>query len=152
MKPRRAPDGWTVVRVALFLQGAVVLGALLAVLFRDFLGNHPVLGVLVAVVYVALCVLGAYSKYAHHTAALALVGWALWIPSVGVTLPKDCPNCVIADVGASEGVTGFKTKAECETAGKKYLQDFYANATRNGQRVLSPPSTPVCAQEPSAEK
>jgi hypothetical protein len=152
MKTRHAPDGWTVARVALFLQGAVVLGVLLAVLFRDFLGNHPVLAVLVAVAYVTLCVLGAYSKYAQHAAALALAGWALWIPSIGVTVPKDCPNCVVAGVEASEGVTGFKTKAECETAGTKYLRDFYANATKNRQRVFSPPSTPVCAQQPTAEK
>ena len=80
MKPRRAPDGWTVVRVALFLQGAAVLGVLLAWVCRGFIGAHPILSVFVAGAYAALCAVGAYSKYAQHTAALALVGWYLMVP------------------------------------------------------------------------
>ena len=80
MKPRRAPDGWTVVRVALFLQGAAVLGVLLAWVCRGFIGAHPILSVFVAGAYAALCAVGAYSKYAQHTAALALVMWYLMVP------------------------------------------------------------------------
>jgi uncharacterized membrane protein YgaE (UPF0421/DUF939 family) len=68
MKPRHAPDGWTVLRVSLSLQGAAVLGVLLAVLFWGFLGNHPALAVLVAVVYIAVCAVGAYSKYVQDVA------------------------------------------------------------------------------------
>jgi hypothetical protein len=49
------------VRVLLPLKGVAVLGVLLAVLFWEFLGSHPAFAVLVAVVYVAVCAVGAYS-------------------------------------------------------------------------------------------
>jgi hypothetical protein len=51
-----------------YLEGAVVLGVILAVTFGDFLGSHPVLAVIIAVAYVALCASGAYSKYKSEAA------------------------------------------------------------------------------------
>jgi hypothetical protein len=88
----------------------------------------------------------------RHAAALTLVVWCVCIQDTGKTVPKDCPNCAW-DLGAnSQSECGFKTKAECEAARDKWIPNFYANADKKGQRVVSAPSTPVCAQEPSAEK
>ena len=91
----------------------------------------------------------------RHAAALALVIWCLGGRG-GITVPKkDCPNSNCGMFLSGEygwGQCGFKTKAECEAARDKWIPNFYANAEKNGQQVVYPPSTPVCAQQPTPPK
>jgi len=87
----------------------------------------------------------------RHAVALALIVWCLGGRG-GKTVPKGCSNCMV-DLGINGwSECGFKTKAECEAARDKWVPNFYANAEKNGQQVVFPPSTPVCAQQPRAPK
>jgi hypothetical protein len=56
--------GWTVVKVCLFLQGAFVLGLILALVYWGFVSRHPTVAVLLASAYIVLVAVGAYSKVA----------------------------------------------------------------------------------------
>jgi hypothetical protein len=81
----------------------------------------------------------------RHAAALALMGWVLSIPDVGLTVPKDLRGCTSTlqeeAMGISPLPSGFETKAECEAFEAKWVHDFYANAEENGERVCRPPAT-----------
>jgi hypothetical protein len=74
----------------------------------------------------------------RHAAALALVGWYLSVTNGGTVL-KDCPDC---EVGATpSSFSGpFKTKAGCERAGTDEVRNFYADAKKQGERIIRPTS------------
>jgi hypothetical protein len=84
----------------------------------------------------------------RHAAAVTLMGWSLYISSIGKTCPKG-PNCAYSLELAAVGVTGFKTKEECEKAGAEWLRNRYATAEKNGGRVAVAPAKPQCTEDKS---
>jgi hypothetical protein len=50
-------------------------------------------------------------------ATAALLGWSLWIPSIGKTVPKDCPSCaaILVAQNSSESADTEAAKAEAQS-------------------------------------
>jgi len=82
----------------------------------------------------------------RHAAALMLVGWTLFIPEVGKTIPKECSSCAVTTEARAMVGPEFQTETECEKAGHEWVRDFYTKAERNGERVAFPPATPECTR------
>jgi hypothetical protein len=80
----------------------------------------------------------------RYAMPLALLGWYL-STRIGSTVPKDCPECGVGGAGYEYGGPPFKTKADCEKAGRQEVQDFYADAKKRGEQVLDPTSF-VCLE------
>ena len=82
----------------------------------------------------------------RHTAVLALMGWTLFIPQIGRTYPKDCPDCPFQSIATRVVfLQKFKTKEDCEKAGQDYVRKFFLDAHTKGERIASVPS-PVCTE------
>ncbi|MGB8682932.1 MAG: hypothetical protein WCD12_08620 [Candidatus Binatus sp.] len=50
----------------------------------------------------------------RYVATLALVGWSLWIPSIGKTIPKDCPSCAASVIAQNSPQSADTQAAEAE--------------------------------------
>jgi hypothetical protein len=74
----------------------------------------------------------------RYAAGLALVGWYLSV-TTGATVPKDCPDCEVGETPSSFGGP-FKTKAACGRAGTDEVRNFYADAKKQGERIIWPTS------------
>lgn len=60
---------------------------------------------------------GAKAMKPRYVAALALIGWSSWTPSVTKTVPKDYPNCAVTLVAqnSSQSADTEAAKAEAES-------------------------------------
>ena len=66
-------------------------------------------------------------------------GWTLRYVK-GKAVPKSCRHCgAFSDLCAAIQ-RGFRTKAECETAGENQVCNFFSVAIKNAERVVSAPS------------
>ncbi len=66
-------------------------------------------------------------------------GWALR-ETLGKTVPKSCRNCRVFLDACIAIEPGFRTKAECEIAGKDRVCKFFACPKKKSDRLLSAPS------------
>jgi hypothetical protein len=66
-------------------------------------------------------------------------GWALRY-SLGKTVPRNCRNCGVFLDACIDIEPGFRTRAECEIAGKDRVCRFFACARKKSDRVLFAPS------------
>ena len=79
--------------------------------------------------------------------AAPVVVWCLSV-TLGNDMPKDCPNCAVTlEDEAHSCLTKFKTGAQCELSAAKYMQDWYADADKNGDEVILAP-TAECWKDP----
>ena len=81
-------------------------------------------------------------KSGHFHREPAHPGWALSY-TLGKAVPKSCRNCGVFLDECIAIEPGFRTKAECEIAGKDVVCDFFVLARKRNDRVFSAPS-PTC--------
>ena len=59
----------------------------------------------------------------RHVAALALVGWSVWIPSIRKTIPRDCPNPAVSAIAQDMPLSPQDTQS-AEEVRQRHLPDM----------------------------